>query len=105
MGYRDSQSTLINQSKIKYIQADHFIAGLEYNPTELSKITVEGFYKIYQNYPFQLLDSISLANLGGDFGVIGNTPIASISEGRSYGFEILAQQKLSSSIYGILSYT
>jgi len=105
MGYRNSSNELINQNNIKFIQADHFIAGWEYNPTELSKITLEGFYKIYNNYPFQLLDSISLVNLGGDFGVIGSEPISSISKGRSYGFEVLAQQKLSSSIYGILSYT
>ena len=48
---------------------------------------------------------ISLANLGGDFGVIGNEDISSISIGRSYGLEFLAQQKLSSSLYGILSLT
>lgn len=105
MGYRNSTGELINQDQLKYIQANHVITGIEYNPTELSKITLEGFYKIYNNYPFQLFDSISLANLGSDFGVIGNTSAASISKGRSYGLEVLAQQKLSSSIYGILSYT
>ena len=105
MGYRDSQSMLVNKNYIKYMEADHCIAGIEYNLTDFSKITFEGFYKKYRNYPFQLLDSISLANLGSDFGVIGNSPVSSISEGRSYGIEVLAQQKLSSSIYGILSYT
>ena len=105
MGYRNSTNELINKERIKYIQADHCIVGIEYNPTELSKITLEGFYKIYSKYPFQILDSISLANLGGDFGVIGNTPVSSMSQGRSYGIEVLAQQKLSSSIYGVLSYT
>ena len=55
---------------------------------------MEGFYKKYENYPFLLGDSISLANLGGDFGVIGNEPVTSTSEGRSYGIEFLAQKKL-----------
>lgn len=106
LGYRDSSDALVNKTnRVTYIQADHFIAGAEYNPTPLSKISVEGFYKIYSNYPFLVNDSISLANLGGDFGVIGNEPVISTSDGRSYGIEVLLQQKLSTSVYGILSYT
>ncbi len=106
MGYRDSSNQLVNQNNnITYIESDHFVCGLEYNFTSLSKITVEGFYKLYSNYPFLLNDSISLANLGGDFGVIGNEPAVSNSDGRSYGVELLLQQKLSTSVYGILSYT
>lgn len=106
MGYRDSNNNLVNkENEITYIQSDHFIAGLELTPTNYSRITLEGFYKKYANYPFLLADSISLANLGGDFGVIGNEPVTSTSNGRSYGVELLLQQKLSSSIYGILSYT
>jgi hypothetical protein len=106
MGYRDSNSLLANkENNITYIQSDHFIAGLEFNPGLLSKVTVEGFYKTYDNYPFLTRDSLSLANLGGDFGVIGNEPVTSTSFGRSYGLELLVQQKLLSSVYGILSYT
>ena len=89
----------------EYIRCDHAVLGFEYNPSNYSKITIETFYKQYDNYPFSIIDSISLANLGGDFGVIGNEDISSISEGRSYGVEFLAQQKLSSSIYGIMSVT
>ena len=89
----------------EYIRCDHAVLGFEYNPSNYSKISVETFYKQYDNYPFSIIDSISLANLGGDFGVIGNEDISSISEGRSYGVEFLAQQKLSSSIYGIMSVT
>ena len=89
----------------EYIQCDHAVLGLEYNPSNYSKITIESFYKYYDNYPFSDSVGISLANLGGDFGVIGNENISSISKGRSYGMEFLAQQKLSSSIYGIMSFT
>ena len=89
----------------EYIKCEHAVLGLEYNPSNYSKITLETFYKQYDNYPFSIIDSISLANLGGDFGVIGNEDISSISQGRSYGLELLAQQKLSSSIYGIMSVT
>ena len=89
----------------EYIKCEHAVLGLEYNPSNYSKITLETFYKQYDNYPFSIIDSISLANLGGDFGVIGNEDISSISQGRSYGLEFLAQQKLSSSVYGIMSVT
>jgi len=89
----------------EYIKCEHAVLGLEYNPSNYSKITLESFYKQYDNYPFSDSVGISLANLGGDFGVIGNEDISSISIGRSYGLEFLAQQKLSSSLYGILSLT
>ena len=106
MGYRDNDENLVNKENgITYIQSDHFVAGVQYNPTRYSKISVEGFYKKYDNYPFLTNDSISLANLGGDFGVIGNEPAVSISKGRSYGVEFFLQQKLSSSVYGLISYT
>ena len=106
LGYRNNNGELVNKdNKIGYISADHFVAGFETNPTSYSKITLEGFYKKYSNYPFILSDSISLANLGGDFGVIGNEPASPFSDGKAYGIELLAQQKLSKSVYGILSVT
>lgn len=106
LGYRDMNDKLENrENEVTYIQTDHLIAGVEVYPTDLSIVSVEGFYKLYNDYPFLLRDSISLANLGGDFGVIGSEPVSSTSKGRSYGVEFLFQQKLSSSIYGICSYT
>ena len=106
LGYRDSLGTLVNKTNnVKYIQSDHLVAGLEFNPNKFSKITIEGFYKTYNDYPFLLKDSISLANLGGDFGVVGNEEVTATSMGRSYGIEFFAQQKLSASVYGIISYT
>jgi outer membrane receptor for ferrienterochelin and colicin len=106
IGYRNQNNELENRNnKIKYIGCAHFVGGVEYNANEYLKITVESFYKTYSNYPFTLRDSISLANLGGDFGVIGNEPVSPISEGRSYGVEFFAQQKLAKNFYGLLSYT
>jgi hypothetical protein len=107
LGYRDGQTNaLVNRAAgIDYISADHYVAGLEYLPTTNTKITVEGFYKVYDDYPFLLRDSVSLANLGGDFGVVGNEPATPTSDGRSYGVEVLAQQKLYKGFYGILAYT
>ncbi len=106
MGFRDNNGVLVNQENdITYIEVDHYVGGIEYNINSYAKTTVEGFYKNYNNYPFLLADSISLANLGGDFGVIGSEAVSSTSSGRSYGVEFLLQQKLSKSVYGIISYT
>lgn len=106
MGFRDNNGSLVNKNnKITYIIADHLVAGVEYSSRNNGKISVEGFYKVYRNYPFLLTDSISLANLGADFGVIGNEGVSSTSDGRSYGIEVLAQQKLFKGFYGIIAYT
>lgn len=106
LGYRDAGNNLVNkQSGVSYISADHYVFGVEFLPATNTKITVEGFYKSYRNYPFLLRDSITLANLGSDFGVIGNEPVTSSSEGRAYGAEFLAQQKLFKGFYGIVAYT
>lgn len=106
MGFRNTAGTLVNKAnRVRYVQCDHITGGFEYNSTKNSKFTVEGFYKWYDYYPFQLNDSISLANLGADFGIIGNEAVTSTSKGRAYGIEFLAQQKLMKGFYGILSLT
>lgn len=106
MGYRNTAGELVNKNNgLNYIQCDHLTGGFEYNTNRNSKFTVESFYKVYDHYPFILSDSVSLANLGADFGIIGNTEVRSISQGRSYGLEFLAQQKLYKGFYGIVSYT
>ena len=93
MGYKGPEGTMVNQPDIKYIQSDHFVAGVEWLPDAESKVSVEGFYKKYSNYPFSLIDSVSLASKGADFGLYGNEPIKSISEGRAYGAEFLYRNR------------
>ena len=106
MGYRDSGGNLVNRANgLRYIRSKHLVAGLEYNTDFNTKFSAEGFYKRYDRYPFLLRDSISLANLGGDFGVIGNEPVTSTSEGRTYGLEFLIQQKLYKGFFGVIAYT
>lgn len=106
LGYRNSNRELLNkQNEVTYIQSDHYVAGFQYIFKKNTKVSVEGFYKDYSNYPFTLRDSISLANLGGDFGVIGNEAVKSIGSGRSYGLELLVQRKLYNGLYGIAALT
>lgn len=105
LGYRDNNNVLVNQDNVSYTGAQHTVAGLEFKPESNSKITLEGFYKKYTNYPFSVENQISLANLGAGFGAIGNEAVISNNEGRAYGFELLAQKKSYNGLYGILSYT
>ena len=107
LGYRTSTDAPLLNKSVDYIRATHVVAGLEYNTQKNTKFTVEGFYKKYANYPlvevFQ--DSIPLANLGADFGVVGNNPVVGKTEGRSYGVEFFAQQRLNKGFYGIFALT
>lgn len=104
LGFQNNAGQFINQNS-KYIRSDHYVAGLEYLVTPASRISVEGFFKQYDNYPVSLRDSVSLANLGADFEVLGNEPVASIGLGRTYGVEFLYQKKLTKRSYAILAYT
>ncbi len=105
LGYQEDGVFVNRENGIKYIRNDHVVAGFEYNTASNSKISIEGYYKYYYDYPFLLRDSLTLANLGGDFGVLGNEPVVPRSEGRSYGIEFLFQQRLYKGFYGIASYT
>lgn len=88
-----------------YIRSDHFVAGIEWQPTGSTRITAEGFLKNYGNYPVSAALGVSMANFGGDFGVFGNERITSNGTGKAYGYELLFQQRLTRNFYGILAYT
>jgi hypothetical protein len=104
LGFRDANGTLVNRDN-EYIRSTHYVAGFEYLPRKSSRITIEGFYKQYSNYPVSVRDGISLANQGGDFGSIGNEDLISNGKGRAYGVEVFLQQKLTKNFFGVLSYT
>ena len=104
LGFRDLNNMLTNKNS-KYTKSDHLVIGLEFINSESSRFTIELFDKRYSNYPVSLTDMVSLANKGGDFEVLGNEKILTIGKGKSYGMELLYQQKLKNNFYGILSYT
>lgn len=106
LGYRNSFGDLVNKNNnVKYIRSNHVVLGADYFTKFNAKFSAEGFLKYYQHYPFSIAQQVSLANLGGDFGIIGNEAILSINKGRAYGFELSYQQKLYKGIYGIFTYT
>ncbi len=105
LGFKNEEDEFVNKNGLKYITSNHIVGGVSYKPNASSKVTFESFYKGYKNYPFSIRNQISLANLGADFGIIGNEAVSSTSKGRAYGFELLAQKKSYSGLYGIASYT
>lgn len=106
LGYRDVNNVAVNRNnEIKYIQSDHIIGGFAYRPTSSSLLSVEGFYKVYDKYPFSVKDSMVLAFKPVDFGVVGDEEILSQGKGQSYGVEFLSQNRFKGNLNIVLSYT
>ena len=104
LGFQGAAGSFVNRDS-EYIRSDHLVAGFEYLPRTSTRITLEGFYKRYANYPVSVVNGVSLANLGGDFEVFGNEDVESVGLGRTYGLEFLVQQKLTGNLFAILAYT
>lgn len=105
MGFRNNDNELSNKERLTFMRNTHVVLGAEYTFKWNARVSVEGFFKQYFNIPFLLNDSVSIANQGGNFGVVGNEPATSDSKGRSYGVEFLYEQKLFKGWYGIVAYT
>lgn len=107
LGFRNNEGEFENQENdVRFIRNSQLIAGIEFLvPEKNRRFTAEAFYKKYNNYPSSIRNGISLANLGADFGVIGNEPVESNAEGKAYGLEFLIQQRLFSDFYGIAALT
>jgi outer membrane cobalamin receptor len=104
LSFRDAQGQLANRD-MEYLRSDHYVLGLQYLPKESLRFTLEGFYKAYSQVPISVRRGISLANEGGTFLTVGNEDVVSTGEGRTYGFEFFAQQKLVKNTFVVFSYT
>ena len=104
LGFADNAGKLVNKNA-DYQSSNHYVIGLEYLVNDALRFTVEGFVKNYGNVPISVNKGISLANLGGDFNVLGNEAVRTTGKGEAYGFEFFAQKKLTDKFFGILSYT
>jgi len=104
-GYRENDVLINKENKITPIKSTHYIAGFDYNTNINSQITVEGFYKKYDNYPMSVVNQTSLANVGTGFGIFGSEALTPTTKGKSLGVEFMYQQKIYKSLYGMLSYT
>ncbi|WP_299754267.1 TonB-dependent receptor [uncultured Pontibacter sp.] len=103
LGYQQDNRYLNRNAD--YTRSIHYVLGTEFLPRPDLRLTVEGFYKDYSHYPISVRDGISLANLGGDFGAIGNEAVVTNGKGRTYGAEFYLQKKLTGTVFSVLSYT
>lgn len=104
LGYKGMNGIFVNKS-MSYIQSSHYVAGIQYLPKNSLRFTVEGFYKKYAHYPVSQQTGVSLANLGNEYGSIGSEKLLSTGLGKTYGFELYAQQKLINHIFYVASYS
>mgnify|MGYP000968224582 CR=1 FL=1 len=106
LGFRDNAGAWVNkENNLKYMGVNHLVGGVEWAPDDNARVTVEGFFKDYFNYPLSVSDSIALASKGADFGVVGDEEVTSTAKGRSYGFEVMARSKDLKKFNIIMSYT
>jgi len=89
------------------MRADHYILGWAWYPLPDLKLSVEGYRKNYHDYPVSVeFPQVSLANDGDSYTINGRLiPMTSAGEGWSEGLEFFLQKKLSSGLYGQVSYT
>jgi hypothetical protein len=106
LGYSNISGVFINkQNDLKYMIADHFVAGVELVPSENVQVTLESFLKNYSHYPFSVKDSVPLSSKSADYGIFGDEELLSSSRGRAYGLELLVRLKEFRKINLVLSYT
>jgi hypothetical protein len=104
LGFKDGSGNYLNRDA-NYIGSFHYVTGFEYLQSESTRFTAEVFYKRYTGVPISNEKGISLSNLGADFNILGNEDISTIGLGRSYGYELFAQQKLTKRFFGVASYS
>ena len=104
LGFQNAAQEFLNQD-LDYTRSTHLVLGVEKILNPAARLSLEGFYKYYSDYPVSLEDGVSMANKGAGFEVLGNEAIASIGQGKAYGLELLWQQKLTDRFFGIFSYT
>jgi hypothetical protein len=105
LGFSTPSGEFVNKDNLKYMAADHYVAGFELVPSENIQVTLEGFYKNYFQYPFSVRDSVPLSSKSADYGIFGDEALISSSTGRAYGIELLGRLKEFKKINLVFSYT
>ena len=87
MGFKNNNGDFVNRNEqLKYIASNQAIAGFEYRPAGNMRLSVESFYKQYSRYPFSVLEGVSIASKGADYGEVGDEEITSTGKGHASSF-------------------
>lgn len=99
-GYEQNKS-------LNEIRSDQYVAGVEYLFSADWRVTLEGYYKDYSDYPASTIRPfIVLSNTGGDFEQtqdFGIEPLVSKGTGYSKGIELYIQKALTTNYYGLIN--
>jgi len=90
LGFRNASGVLVNQNEqVTFTGSNQVVVGVEVEPLEKTRFTVEGFFKSYDHYAMSVAEGISMASKGTDYGQVGDEQITSDGLGRAYGVELL----------------
>jgi hypothetical protein len=96
-----------SNKNLKFVKAAHYVAGIEHLFSDDLRLTVEAYYKKYDNYPVSVyIPTFILVNGGAENGP--NFVGEAVSAGYGYvkGIDISLHKKLTGSgFYGMLNYS
>lgn len=92
---------------LKFIKAAHYVAGIEHLFSDDLRLTVEAYYKKYDNYPVSVyIPTFILVNGGAENGPNFVGEATSAGYGYVKGIDISLHKKLTGSgFYGMLNYS
>jgi outer membrane receptor for ferrienterochelin and colicin len=105
LSYSHNDNGVFKNLDLPYITCTHWVGGLEYNPSSLIRFTLEYFNKKYSDYPLSVDNGVSLANLGGGYGVVGDEALVPTSKGLAQGVEFMARYQSKGGLNLLMSYT
>jgi outer membrane receptor protein involved in Fe transport len=91
----------VNRGLIPF-RADHYVTGFSYVVNPTLRLTLEGYWKNYKDYPVSLqFPQLSLANVGDTFAVRDILfPLTSAGRGRVRGVELFVEKKFTAKWFG-----
>ncbi len=78
-------------SDLSYTNVIHYTLGVEWRARRELFGSIELFYKDYSNMAVSVEDEIPLADLGSDYGIVGNEALTQSGVGCAYGIEFMGQ--------------
>jgi len=105
LSYSYNDNGVFKNLELPYIKCVHWVGGLEYNPNKRTRFTLEYFNKNYSDYPMSVVDGVSLANIGGGYGIVGDEELTATSKGLAQGIEFMCRYQSISGMNLLLAYT
>lgn len=90
---------------LKSPRAYHYVLGVEQQVTSDTRLTVEGYYKWYENFPMNTdqPEQFIIDEMVYNYFFSNQENIVDNGKARSYGVEATLQKKLARGVYGLLS--